>query len=317
MDNKKKKSIEYGRYGYYFILPFFIVFLIFSLYPLVYTIWQSFVEYYKARTDFVGPNFVFLDNFIDVLSKNGKLFNTETIATIGNTIVLWVLNFIPQILLSLLLAAWFTDSHVKLKGQGAYKVIMYMPNIITASCLAVLFRSMFDVNGGITVLCKKLGIVDETFLFFNSSLAVTLIIAFILFWMWYGNTMIVLIAGILGISPSLYEAAMVDGATSKQQFRYITVPLLMPILQFTLVTSAIGGLQMYDIPQLFNDGAPISSIHGYLSTETTAMLIKKYALSVQNYGKAAATSVILFIVTLIISGIFVVATRDKSKKKKA
>lgn len=314
-NNKKKKTIEYGRYGYYFILPFFIVFLVFSLYPLVYTIWQSFMEYYKARNDYVGPNFVFLDNFIDVLSKNGKWFNTETIATIGNTIVLWVLNFIPQILLSLLLAAWFTDSHVKLKGQGAYKVIMYMPNIITASCIAVLFRNLFDVNGGITLLCKSLGIVKDDFLFLQSGTAVILIIAFIQFWMWYGNTMIVLIAGILGISPSLYEAAMVDGATSKQQFFHITIPLLKPILQFTLVTSAIGGLQMYDIPQLFNDGAPISKLHGYLSSETTAMLIKKYAISVRNYGKAAATSVILFLVTLAISMIFIAATRDKSKKK--
>lgn len=103
----------------------------------------------------------------------------------------------------------------------------------------------------------------------------------------------------LGINPSLYEAASVDGASSRQQFFKITLPLLKPILQYTLVTSAIGGLQMYDIPQLFNDGGPVvvtgggSSVN---STTTVVMLIKRYvsAGGTQDYGKAAAYSVMLF-----------------------
>lgn len=313
----KKKTIEYGRYGYYFILPFFIVFLIFQLYPLLYTIWQAFYEYYyKARGGtYVGPNFVGFANIVSVL-KNEKWFDTETVATIWNTILLWILNFIPQILLSLLLAAWFTDSHAKLKGQGAYKVIMYMPNIITAASIAVLFYSLFGSDGPITQLARALHLVRSDYQFFESSTATILIIAFIQFWMWYGNTMIVLIAGILGISPSLYEAAMVDGATSKQQFFYITLPLLKPILQFTLVTSAIGGLQMYDIPQLLNGGKPISPTTGYLSTETVTMLIKNYAISNKNYGKAAAASVVLFVITLLISMVFYILTSERKSKKK-
>lgn len=146
-----------------------------------------------------------------------------------------------------------------------------------------------------------------------------IIIAFIQFWMWYGNTMIVLCAGILGINPSLYEAASVDGASSKQQFFKITLPLLKPILQYTLVTSAIGGLQMYDIPQLFNEGGPVvvtgsgSSVN---STTTVVMLIKKYvsAGGTQDYGKAAAYSVMLFAFTLIISLLFYRLTAEKSSK---
>ena len=132
--------------------------------------------------------------------------------------------------------------------------------------------------------------------------------------MWYGNTMIVLIAGILGINPSLYEAAMVDGASSKQQFFSITMPLLKPILQFTLVTSAIGGLQMFDIPSLYNVAQGIGQPNRI--SHTVTMNIKEYAFS-QNpdYGKAAALSIVLFIFTLIISSTFFVLTRDKEPKQ--
>ena len=135
--------------------------------------------------------------------------------------------------------------------------------------------------------------------------------------MWYGNTMIVLIAGIMGINPSLYEAAMVDGATPRQQFFQITVPLLKPILQFTMVTSAIGGLQMYDIPQLFNEGSPLVKVGGTAvqSTRTIVMLIKSYinAGPSQNYGRASAYSVVLFIITLTVSMIFYKLTSEKNQ----
>ena len=266
---KKNKTVEYGKYGLLFLIPFFLVFLVFQLYPLLYTFYNSLI--YSAKNGRYVTETVGLGNFTNyVFAKTGSEFWQSLMVTV----VLWILNFIPQILLALLLAAWFTDIKIKLKGSGIYKVIMYMPNIITAATIAVLF---------------------------------------------YGNTMIVLCAGILGINPSLYEAASVDGASSKQQFFKITLPLLKPILQYTLVTSAIGGLQMYDIPQLFNEGGPVvvtgsgSSVN---STTTVVMLIKKYvsAGGTQDYGKAAAYSVMLFAFTLIISLLFYRLTAEKSSK---
>ena len=111
----------------------------------------------------------------------------------------------------------------------------------------------------------------------------------------------------------------VDGATSKQQFFKITLPLLKPILQYTLVTSAIGGLQMYDIPQLFNEGNPVVRVGGsdVNSTTTVVMLIKKYVSAgpTQDYGKAAAYSVMLFAFTLIISLLFYKLTSEKTEKQ--
>jgi multiple sugar transport system permease protein len=230
------------------------------------------------------------------------------------TAVLWILNFIPQLLLSLVLAAWFTDVKYKLKGTGAYKVIMYMPNIITAATIAVLFYAMFETNGPITQLLRNMGWVGKEGLLMTGW-ASLLIIAFIQFWMWYGNTMIVLCAGILGINPSLYEAAMVDGANSKQQFFKITLPLLKPILQYTMVTSAIGGLQMFDIPYLFNSGGPIVQVgdSAVNSTTTVMMLIRNYVATGnnQNMGRAASYSIVLFVVTMVVSLIFYKLTSDK------
>jgi len=312
VNKNKKKTVEYGKYGLLFIAPFFIVFLIFQFYPLLYTFYKSFMYDAKAGRHSV-ETIAGLGNYTNYVF--GSAGGGEVWQAICVTVLLWLLNFIPQILLSLLLAAWFTDNFNKLKGEGAYKVIMYMPNIITAATIAVLFYSLFDVNGSIKSLFVKLGWAPETGML-DHGLASFFIIAFIQFWMWYGNTMIVLIAGILGINPSLYEAAMVDGATSTQQFFQITIPLLKPILQFTMVTSAIGGLQMYDIPQLFNEGAPIIKVGGasVMSTRTIVMLIKQYinAGASQNYGRASAYSVVLFIITLIVSMVFYKLTDEKN-----
>lgn len=313
MKREKKKTVEYGRYGIIFLIPFFVAFLVFQFYPLLYTIFKSFL--YDQKT---GRNNITtvagLGNYINYVF--GSAGQGEFWQALAITVVLWLLNFIPQILIALLLAAWFTDSRNKLKGTGAFKVMMYMPNIITAATIAVLFFNLFNVNGTITKSLIKMGIVSETG-FMEKGWGSLLLIAFIQFWMWYGNTMIVLIAGILGISPSLYEAAMVDGATSRQQFFKITVPLLRPILQYTMVTSAIGGLQMYDIPQLLNKGVPIVTVGGQnvKSTTTVVMLIKNYASvgsATENLGRASAYSVVLFLVTLCVSMIFYKLTAKKN-----
>ena len=97
-------------------------------------------------------------------------FDTMTVKSIGNTLKIWVLNFIPQILLALLLASWFTDTVVKLKGQGAFKIMMFMPNIITASSIAVLFYSLFNANGPITMMLQNAHIISEKYDFMEKQL---------------------------------------------------------------------------------------------------------------------------------------------------
>src|SRR5699024_9948511 len=129
------------------------------------------------------------------------------------TILLWVCNFIPQIILALLLAAWFTDRRSHVKGQGLFKVLLYMPNIITAATIAILFNALFGYPmGPVNDILMRLGITDAPInLMLNKNVARGVII-FIQTWMWYGSTMIVLISGILGINPEIFESADVDGA---------------------------------------------------------------------------------------------------------
>lgn len=319
--SKKRKTVEYGRYGYFFIAPFFIVYIAFQLWPLIYTVMLSFCEMYTDPmfNKTVGPNFNGLANYKDVLfSLDGKFFDTYTIHAIGNTLLMWFINFVPQIVLALILAAWFTDTKVKLKGQGAYKIMVFMPNIITAATISVLFYSLFNYPAGpINLKLVDWEILKKPFDFLNNKWAARLIISFINFWMWYGNSMIVLIAGILGISPALFEAARVDGATSAQIFFKITLPLLRPILLYTLVQSAIGGLQMYDIPKLLTKSG--SGDPDY-TTRTITMYINEISMQgARQLGKAAAASMILFAVTLIISLFMFWVMRDKDaiKEKKA
>lgn len=312
---KRKKSLERGKYGYLFIAPFFITYLIFQLWPLINTFYYSTLSYYKRNGREI-VNFAGIDNFVNVLGLAAGE-RAYVLTYLKNTLVMWGMNFIPQILVSLLMAAWLTNNKVKIKGTGAIKVIIYLPSVITAASVSVLFKALFSQYGPITKTLRDLGIISQSFDFMSSVLGTRGLIALMLFWMWYGNTSLMLISGVLGIDPGLFEAADIDGATGAKQFRYITLPLLKPILLYTLVTSAIGGLQMYDIPALFNvTETNFQGMPNDTSTTVTMYIMRLYNSDV---GKAATVSVILFVVTLAISLVLFASMGDKeaSRLKKA
>ena len=216
-----------------------------------------------------------------------------------NTVIIWLGNFLPQIVLALLLTAWFTDRRCKVKGQGVFKVLFYMPNIITAATIAILFGALFAYpTSPMNDLFHSLGWAKEPIYFLQNKKLAKGVIIFIQTWMWYGYTMVVMISGVLGINPEIFEAAEVDGANRTQTFFYITLPQIKTILLFTLVTSVVGGLNMFDIPKLFLDGGPDNA------TITTSVFIYKQAFAGSYlYNRAAAASVIMFIIIAIISAI--------------
>lgn len=304
----KHKGINYAKYGYIFSIPFIVIFLIFSLYPTIYTAVIGF-------TDLKG-----LGNtewhFLDDLFGNFKLIlNNNTFKTsLRNTVVIWIINFIPQIVLALVLTGLFTSSSLKLKGQGFFKVVFYLPNIITAATIAILFNALFSYpKSPVNDLLIGLGILTEPYNFFVKKTAAQLIVAFIQFWMWYGYTMIILISGTLGINPEIFEAAECDGASGIQRFFYITIPNLRTILLYTLITSLIGGLNMYDIPKLFLNGQPDNA------TTTVSVFIYNQAFSGSYlYNRAAAASMIMFVIIAFLSGLifFLMRDRDASREKK-
>jgi multiple sugar transport system permease protein len=139
-----------------------------------------------------------------------------------------------------------------------------------------------------------------------------IVIMFAQTWMWFGNTMIMLMAAIMGISPSLFEAADIDGANSRQIFLKVTLPLLRPMVVYTMVTSMIGGLQMWDIPYLYRNGTAANKF-----TETIAVYIYNHFHQIpHNYGFSAAASVILFFITSILGSICFAMNVDKDAMKR-
>lgn len=308
---KKKKKVTYGRYGYIFIAPFFITYLLFQFWPLINTFYYSTLSYYKRNGREI-VSFAGIQNFLNVLGLSAGE-RPYALLYLKNTVIMWLGNFIPQILVSLLLAAWLTDTKVKVKGTGAIKVIVYLPSIITAASVSVLFKALFTQYGPVTKSLRDLGVISQNFDFMASVGGTRGLISLILFWIWFGNTTLLLISGVLGIDPGLFEAADIDGATGWKQFRYITLPLLKPILLYVLVTSAIGGLQMYDIPALFN--VPETGLVGLPNDTTTTMTMYIMRLYNSDVGKAATVSVLLFFVTLVISLILFGSMRDKGDKK--
>lgn len=306
---KKNKSFSYAKYGYLFSIPFVVVYAIFSLYPTLNTAILGFTDA-KGMTGLTQWNFLpkekIFNNFIQLFK------NPMFMMSFKNTLILWVVNFIPQILLALLLTAWFTSRRNELRAQGLFKVIFYMPNIITAASIAILFNKLFAYPiGPVNSLLQNLHIIDEPINFINKVGTTRGIISFIQFWMWYGYTMIILISGVLGINPDLYEAAELDGASNSQMFWKITIPNLKTILLYTMITSMIGGLNMYDIPQLFNKGNPANS------TLTTNMYIYNQAFSGSYmYARAAAASMVMFAIIAVASVLVFLAFNDDEGKAK-
>lgn len=287
---KKGKVVSYNKWGYIFLIPFVLVYVVFQLVPLFNTVYNSLFEYYRDGMTVIGPNLIWFENF-------KKLFATPDIwQYTANTMIMWIMGFVPQIVVSLLLGSWFSDTRLRLKGQAFFKTVIYLPNLIMASAMAMLFFTLFSKTGPINSMLMQMGILNESFDFLYNTLSVRTIVAFMNFLMWFGNTTILLMAGMMGIDASLFEAAEVDGATPTQVFWRITLPLLRPILIYVMITSLIGGLQMFDVPQILTNGTGEPG----RTSMTLIMFLNKHLFS-KNYGMGGALSVVLFILTGVLS----------------
>ena len=292
----KHKGVSYSKWGYIFILPFFLAYGLMHLVPQLFTVYNSFFENYREGLTQVGPNFVGLKNYIALFTpdKNG---NIDILKYTANTIILWVGGAVPQIIIALLLAMFFTSYRLKIKGQQFFKAVIYLPKLIMASAFSMLFFTLFSNVGPVNQLILQWGLSDHVIDFFSMKVTVRSLICLMNFLMWFGNSTILLMAGIMGIDQSLFEAAYMDGATPFQVFRKVTLPLLAPILAYTIITSLIGGLQLFDVPQVLTNGAGTPN----RSSVTLIMYLNNYLKASKNYGMSGAISVIIFIITGILS----------------
>lgn len=409
---KKKHTVQYDKWGYFFIAPFFVVYIIFSLIPLLTTFVYSFFEYYRDGLNVIGPNATVARYFtgqeeyyswqitdaqsaLDDLMKNfagtvtpelkneilatvteaAEDINTEKYAkaitkivdkgykkslpaaqvieaakdelsarqssftrNVGivfnsndnmgkyfwNTLVMWILGFVPQIFVSLLLAVWFTNTELRLKAQQFFKSVIYMPNLIMAAAFAMLFVSLLAESGPVNSILKSIynsmnaaeieaGTMKqmESVRFFTYTGWTRATVAVMNFLMWYGNTTILLMAGVMGIDNSLFEAARIDGASSVRIFFKITIPLLLPIFVYVLITSLIGGIQMFDVPQILTNG----NGNPNRTTMTIIMKLNKHLVN-KNYGPAGITSMMIFAITGVLSGVVYKMTMKNYQNKR-
>lgn len=300
---KTRKKVSYAKWGYIFLIPFFATYLIFSFIPLVNTFYNSLFENYRSGLKQIGPEFVGLQNYVSI-------FQSDLLKYFGNTMILWIIGFIPQIVVSLILAVWFADFRLRIRGSSFFKTIIYLPNVIMAASFAMLIFALFSDDGPMNHLLIKLGFTNSPVRFLATVWGTRGLIGLMNFMMWFGNTTILLMAAILGVDASLFEAASMDGAKSLQIFTKVTMPVIKPIFIYVLITSMIGGLQMFDVPQVLTNakGSPDR-------TSMTLIMFLNNHLYSKNYGMAGALSVILFFITAALSLVVFFALTDTGKKK--
>lgn len=276
----KKTNVNKGKYGYVFIAPYFIIFSIFGAFPILYTFYLSLTNWNGiGKAKIIG-----FKNFATVF--HDKFF----FQSIGNTVLMWVISVVPQMICALVIAVVLVQS--KIKAKSFFRAIFYLPNLVTCSSVAVLFSFIMDWQAGaLNKMLLGMHIINSPINWFQSTIATPITVGFINWWMWFGYTMIIFMAGIQAISNDVIEAAIVDGANGIQTLCYITLPLIRPTVIYNVITSLIGGMTMFDIPFVLTngDGSPQGSIL------TMVMYLYNTAFRNYHYGYAAAIGTELFI----------------------
>ncbi|MEK5643813.1 MULTISPECIES: carbohydrate ABC transporter permease [Paenibacillus] len=292
------KSIRKDHYGYFFIAPFFIIFLLFGLYPILYSLYISFTNWDGIRT----PEFVGLGNYVAVF--HDPIFYK----TFLNTLFIWGVSVIPQLTVSLVLAFILNEKFVK--GRNIFRAVYFFPHIVTAASLGLLVSLIFDwQSGGLNHFLVESGIIHDPINWKNNAWFMRLIVSSILFFQYFGYSMIIYLAGLQGIDPSLTEAAQIDGATKKHVFLHITVPMLKPIILFQVITSIIGGMQIFDQPFTLTNGTGAPD----RASMTSIMYLYNVAFQSTRFGYGAAIAFCLFIIIILFSVLsFVLTNRKKA-----
>lgn len=273
-----------SSYGYLFIAPFFIVFAIFQLYPILYSLYLSFTDW----DGFSAPAFVGLDNYERLV--NDQFF----FRSIRNTLLIWVISIVPQLPLALTLAFILNERFVR--GKHFFRAVFFFPNIVTPVTIGVLFSLLFDwQTGAANRLLLALNLVDEPINWLGEPSLARILVAAVMTWQWFGYNMLLYIAGLQSIPDDLPEAARVDGANGFQVAIGIMMPLLRPVILFTVVTSVIGGLQVFDVPFTLTGTGPDNS------TLTMVMFLYQTAFERSQYGYGAAIAYAIFVFIAVIS----------------
>ena len=316
MNSKNQINKRYSKYGYIFVLPFVIVFAIFSLWPMLSTFYYAFC--YLKHAGNTHPEFLPLigepwyKNFADIFKA------TSFWDALKNTLVFFIASTIPEWLMAFWLAAMMTDRRLKLKGRTIFKTAFFFPKLVAGTTLGgsllihlISFVGKSVTNVAIASAIDGFGFEIEDLEFFMS---VRFFIIVVTVFMHFGITFIYAIVGITGIPVETFEAAEIDGANRLQTFFNITLPSMRPVLFFITVISIVDGVGMIDIPSAFG------TFDTFRRNLTLMLYLENQAFAGSYaYDKASAASIILLLIYIFFSGIvyfFLLRDKDEAKLKK-
>ena len=282
---KKPKSLErkYSIAGWNFVAPAAILIFIMSFYPMI----QSFILSLKSG---MGNNLRFtgLRNYI-------RLFQDEMfIAAVRNVVIYFIFQVPIMLFLALILASILNDP--KLKFKGIFRTLVFLPCATSLVSSALIFKSLFGLDGLVNVLFVKWGILNEAFNWLDDPLWAKVVVILTITWRWTGYNTVFFLAGLQNIDSSIYEAARIDGANPIQSFFKITLPQLKPVILLTAIMSTNGTLQLFDEVRNLTGGGPGNA------TLTISQYI--YNLSFRfnpQFGYAATVSYAILILVAILS----------------
>ncbi|MFD6820371.1 carbohydrate ABC transporter permease [Streptomyces sp. NPDC060085] len=276
---------------YSFIAPFFLVFGLFGLYPLLYTFWVSLHRWDRLTGD---GGFTGLANFRDLFADPD--FYTATF----NTFSIFLLSTVPQLVLALAVA-WLLDR--RLRARTTWRALVLVPQYVSVVAVALVFSQLFGRDFGVVNwVLEHLGLISEPIDWTADSWSSHLAISFMVMWRWTGYNALIYLAAMQAVPRDLYESALVDGAGRFRTFRRITLPAIRPTLVFTVVISTIGGLQLFAEPFLFD---PQANAEGGTEHQfqTLTLMLYKYGFINNDAGYASAISWVLFLVIAAVAAV--------------
>lgn len=275
MEEKGKKL-----YGYIWVAPALILYVIFFLLPSLQGIYYSFTYWNIRDARFAG-----IVNYINIFT------DSNINIAVKNTLIFAIITTVFKVTFGLILALFLNRD---LKLVRIMRTVYFLPCIISNVAIALIFSSVLHPEGFVNAALRAagLGILAQDWLT-NTSLVIYSI-SFIEIWKWSGFTMVIILAGLQTIPKEFYEASDVDGVTGFNRFRYITLPLIMPSFNNALIINLIGGLKVFDLVYAMTQGGP-----GNASEVLNSYVFKAYGSGL--YGEACAASVIVAVMVVIIS----------------
>lgn len=276
------------------ILPFFILYLTFNLFPILFSFAVSFTKWNGVnKISFIG-----FDNYLRLFTADGNFYKT-----ILNTLIIIAIAIPLQLITGLLMSVILND-FFRGKLKSSLQLLNFLPYITTPVAIGMLFQILFDWKyGTINLLLQNTGLINEGINWLGKVWTARIVVILLLWWKYYGYMMVIFISGLSTMPEELYEAAKIDGAKWKDSFFRITIPLLRPIITFVVVMSIIGGLQLFDEPQLLFTSANIPTGGPERSILTAVWNLYDITFARFDYGYGASMAYGLFVLIFIISTI--------------